>query len=347
VNRVGTLAREVVARRAAIAAALPALVTLLVALHVTPGLSQAVATDVGAGVDLLALVVGVVYVRAGVTPANPNLEPTDSGGNPMVSLAQVQHAGNAIGDDFMRLADAVSEPPTAYPAPDTEPAPSVPPTTTLAARAINPMENSMSSPSNSPILFRQVNPDGGEPDSTLWTRAAVNSSDDRALYEWQGTGEQAANVDLSEWQVYNGLTIDRSTSTQDALTAAAAARAETSTPAPDGGQAVSDAAADYAADAAQRGAPEPADETANQHALTTAAAAQANGASSAPLPAQLAAPVTPAEDVPPLPDDAGANGVSVIDDRRESGAPKQDALQANTQAHLVELGYLDPAATGA
>lgn len=88
-------AREVVARRVAILAGLPVVLTALVAFGVPLGVEAVIKRDVAAALDILGVLAAIVAARRVATPADPGLHPTDKYGNPLVSDISVgPHGGN-------------------------------------------------------------------------------------------------------------------------------------------------------------------------------------------------------------------------------------------------------------
>jgi protein-S-isoprenylcysteine O-methyltransferase Ste14 len=81
VSDVGRFAREIVAKRVAILAAIPVLYGLLVATGVTmPWSSDQVLAGVGTALTILAALVGILWARKDVTPTDPALNPSDKQG---------------------------------------------------------------------------------------------------------------------------------------------------------------------------------------------------------------------------------------------------------------------------
>jgi len=77
-----SFAREVLAKRVTVVAAVTAALHLIVGLHwLTIAQSSAVIGQVTAGIDLLGVVVAVLYARPAVTPVT---DPRDNAGTPLV-----------------------------------------------------------------------------------------------------------------------------------------------------------------------------------------------------------------------------------------------------------------------
>ena len=77
-----SFAREVLAKRVTVVAAVTAALHLIVGLHwLTIAQSDAVISQVTAGIDLLGVLVAVLYVRPAVTPV---ADPRDNAGHPLV-----------------------------------------------------------------------------------------------------------------------------------------------------------------------------------------------------------------------------------------------------------------------
>ncbi len=81
----GRLAREVVAQRIVITGALTAALSVAVNYGwITPDWSNMATTWTTRGLDLVGIAVAVFWVRSGVTPAHPALNPTSHNGTPLV-----------------------------------------------------------------------------------------------------------------------------------------------------------------------------------------------------------------------------------------------------------------------
>jgi hypothetical protein len=81
----GKLAREIVAKRAAVTAAVATAASIATSYHwITPGVSTYANTWVTRGIDLLAVIIGGAWIRSGVTPADPALAPESSTGAALV-----------------------------------------------------------------------------------------------------------------------------------------------------------------------------------------------------------------------------------------------------------------------
>lgn len=86
------LAREIVAKRIAITSAVGIVLALLVQLDVIPiGWSQTAQTWVSAVLLALSQLVGIVWTRDGVTPADPALAPMSSAGVRLVEAYEPRH----------------------------------------------------------------------------------------------------------------------------------------------------------------------------------------------------------------------------------------------------------------
>lgn len=83
--RVGWFARQVVLRRAAIVAAVAAVVHLIIVYGLLPDTAGPLVVDrVGQTIDALAVVIALFAVRAGVTPADIRLAPTTTEGKRLI-----------------------------------------------------------------------------------------------------------------------------------------------------------------------------------------------------------------------------------------------------------------------
>lgn len=85
VQDVKKFAREIVLQRVIIIAAIAAVLQVAVSYGwITPDISAEATTWVNHIIDLVALAIGTLAVRQGVTPANPDLNPTSSNGLPLI-----------------------------------------------------------------------------------------------------------------------------------------------------------------------------------------------------------------------------------------------------------------------
>ncbi len=91
----GVIARAVVAKRVTILTTLGLIVGILVREGLIPdGLSNRITHWSTVALTLLGVAAGVLWAQRGVTPADPQLRPTDVYGNPLVSELSVgPHAG--------------------------------------------------------------------------------------------------------------------------------------------------------------------------------------------------------------------------------------------------------------
>jgi len=88
------LAREVLAKRVAVVAAVTAALHLVIGPHwLTIAQSDAVISQVTAGIDLLGVLVAVLYARPAVTPVT---DPRDNAGNPLVPAVSVPPAPTGV-----------------------------------------------------------------------------------------------------------------------------------------------------------------------------------------------------------------------------------------------------------
>jgi hypothetical protein len=91
-------AREIVARRLLIAAAVAAVAHLLVGTGLVPdGISEQAELWTVSVIDAVALVGAIFWVRTGTTPADPALAPTSSNGEPLVEVP-AQHRRTEDGE---------------------------------------------------------------------------------------------------------------------------------------------------------------------------------------------------------------------------------------------------------
>lgn len=106
-SRLSALAREVVAQRLAIVAAVTAVLHTVIALHwLTIAQSDGAIRDITGALDLLGVIVGAAYVRSGVTPLS---DPRDNTGTPLAPIAAPAAAPLPAPSDA-ELAAASSEP---------------------------------------------------------------------------------------------------------------------------------------------------------------------------------------------------------------------------------------------
>lgn len=99
-------AREIVAKRLLIAAAVAAVAHLLVGTGlVPPGVSEQAELWTVSIIDAIALVGAIWWARAGTTPADPALQPTSSNGRPLVEAASTDAGGHV-----QRVAPAPTHP---------------------------------------------------------------------------------------------------------------------------------------------------------------------------------------------------------------------------------------------
>lgn len=85
VDELGGLAREIVAKRLAIVAAVTAAVSVAASYGwITPGVGDYATSWITRALDALGVIVGVFWARQGVTPADPALAPTSAHGAPFI-----------------------------------------------------------------------------------------------------------------------------------------------------------------------------------------------------------------------------------------------------------------------
>lgn len=95
VARVSGLAREIVAKRALILAALAAVLHIGVTAGWLPGdISEGAEQAVAGIIDAVAAVGAVFWIRSGVTPADPTLAPRSTGGVPLVEATTLDPGGH-------------------------------------------------------------------------------------------------------------------------------------------------------------------------------------------------------------------------------------------------------------
>lgn len=86
----GALLREVVARRALVVGAVTAALHFAVQRGwVTSGWSDGAEDSLSSALDLLGAAVAILWARAGVTPADPELEPRDQDGRALIPADDV------------------------------------------------------------------------------------------------------------------------------------------------------------------------------------------------------------------------------------------------------------------
>lgn len=86
-KRAGGFAREIVAKRLAVTNTVGGGVSALLLTHViSVGQSDRITAAIAGGFALLANLVGVLWARDGVTPADPALDPTSNAGEALIPL---------------------------------------------------------------------------------------------------------------------------------------------------------------------------------------------------------------------------------------------------------------------
>lgn len=92
-DEVGAWGREIVAKRVTITTAIGGVVSALAVLGVIPtGVDEQITGWFGTGFTVLAAVVGALWARQGVTPADTALKPVSADGQPLLTVADAEAA---------------------------------------------------------------------------------------------------------------------------------------------------------------------------------------------------------------------------------------------------------------